>query len=135
MRLFPLFFTKQLLLFRLDMSRKDFKCFRIFEDLIIFIIDTLLYSPSERDSRVFSPPRSYDLNWFTKNLLVQNTPCGQDSLMTKTLGSLEFLVYLSPESFFVNLFLCLFQIYHEIDAPLYWSLGSCFGQQLVVYRF
>ncbi len=33
------FFTKQLLLVPLDLHREDFECFRIFEEIFIYIID------------------------------------------------------------------------------------------------
>ncbi len=49
------FFVKHLLLVPLDMPRKDFKVFRIFEELFEFVIDSPLYSLlGSRDSpRVF----------------------------------------------------------------------------------
>jgi hypothetical protein len=39
-----------------------------------------------------------------KKLLVQNTSGSRESPLIKTLGSLYSLVFVSPESFFVNLF-------------------------------
>jgi hypothetical protein len=40
------------------------------------------------------------------------------------LGSLYSLVFLSPDSFFVNLFWCLFHIHQEVDSPVYSSQAS-----------
>ncbi len=45
------FFIKHLLLVSLDTPRKDFKFFRIFEELFKFVIDSPVYSqPGSRDS-------------------------------------------------------------------------------------
>ncbi len=53
------FFIKHLLLVPLDTPRKDFKFFRIFEELIEFVIDSPVYSlPGSRDSPVYSSPGS-----------------------------------------------------------------------------
>jgi hypothetical protein len=65
-----------------------------------------------------------DMNWFTKNPLVQNTRGNQDSPVIKTLGSLYSLFYFSPESFFVNLFWCLFEIHQVVYSQVYSSQGS-----------
>ncbi len=55
------FFIKHLLLVPLDMPRKDFKFFRIFEELFEFVIDSPVYSlPVSRDSPVYSSPGSRD---------------------------------------------------------------------------
>jgi hypothetical protein len=114
MRFFTLvYFIKQLLLVPLDMPRKDFKFFRIFEKLFVFLINSPVYSiPGSRDSLVYSPLGSHDSpvysslgsknspvmntwgsqpKFFKRNLLVQNTLGSQDSLR-----SLDFLVYLLP---------------------------------------
>jgi hypothetical protein len=82
-------FTKQLLLAPLDMSRKDFKFFRIFKELFVFVINSSVIST------LGSQPKKTGLQ---KILLVQNTPGSQDSRVINTLGSLAFLDYLSTES-------------------------------------
>ncbi len=56
---FFIFFIKHLLLVPLDMPRKDFEFFRIFEELFEFVIDSPVYSlPESRDSPMYSPPGS-----------------------------------------------------------------------------
>ncbi len=43
--------------FSLDMYRKDFEFFRIFEEILVLVIDSLVCSPPRsRDSPVYSPP-------------------------------------------------------------------------------
>jgi hypothetical protein len=55
------FVIRQPLLIPLDMSRKNFEYFRIFEELFVFVIDSLVYSPpGSRDSPLYSPTRSRD---------------------------------------------------------------------------
>ncbi len=54
---------------------------------------------------------------------MQNTLRSRDSPVINTLGSLDSLVYYSPESFFVNLVLCLFKVHLEVDSPVYSSQG------------
>ncbi len=62
------FFIKQLFLVPLDMHRKYFELFGIFEALIVFVIDFSVYSPPwSRDSPVYSSLGSQDS-------LVMNTP-------------------------------------------------------------
>jgi hypothetical protein len=53
------FFVKHLLLVPLDMPRKDFGFFRIFEELFEFVIDSLVYSlPGSQDSPLYLSPGS-----------------------------------------------------------------------------
>ncbi len=55
------FFLKQLLLVPLDIAGKDFKFLQIPEELFVFVIDTLVYSPQGNwDSQVYSPLGSFD---------------------------------------------------------------------------
>jgi hypothetical protein len=61
---------------------------------------------------------------YKKKLLAQNTSGIRGSPVFNTLGSLHALVFLLPESFFVNLFWWLFQIHQEVDSPAYSSQGS-----------
>ncbi len=82
------FFASLILLVPLDTPRKDFKVFRIFEELFVFVIDSSVYSPPGiRDSQCIhhqgavtpqcihhqwvETPRcihchGINLNWFTK---------------------------------------------------------------------
>jgi hypothetical protein len=110
------FFIKQLLLVPLDMPRKDFKVFRIFEELFVFVIDSSVYSPPGiRDSQCIhhqgALPRNQPKLVYKRTLLVQNTLGSQDSPVINTPESLDSLVYYSPASFFVNLFCCLFKVH------------------------
>ncbi len=50
---------------------------------------------------------------------MQNTPGSRDSPVINTLGSLDSLVYYSPESFFEKLFLCLFKVHKEVDSSVH----------------
>jgi hypothetical protein len=72
------FFIKKLILVSLGLPRKDFNFFLNIRGVIY-------------------------IHNLKKNLLVQNTLGSQDSPLTNKLGSLDSLVYVSPESFFVNL--------------------------------
>ncbi len=80
----------------------------------MFIINSLVYSPSgSRDSPVMNTLRSWPKFVY---LLVQNTPGSQDSSVIFTPWNPYSMVYMSPESIFVNLFWCLFQIHQEVDS-------------------
>ncbi len=60
------FFIKQILFFPLDMPRKDFKFFRIFCKLFVFVINSLVFSlPGSRDSPVKSPLGSHDFHVYS----------------------------------------------------------------------
>jgi hypothetical protein len=86
------FFIKHFLLVPLDSPRKDFKFFRIFEELFVFIIDSLCIRH-----------RGVDLNWFieeprSQNTLGMNTPGCHDFLVYSSLGIWDFPVYSPPGS-------------------------------------
>jgi hypothetical protein len=80
------------------MPRKDLEFCQIFKELFICVIDSLLFSPSE--SR---------LKLVHKKTCWCNIHQGIKTPVIDTLGSLDFLVYLSPESFLVNLLCGLFK--------------------------
>ncbi len=82
------FFIKQLLLFPLDMPRKDFEFFRIFKKLFVFLIDSPVYSlPGSWDSPVYSPPGSRDSPMYSSpgslNSPMMNTPGSQPKFVFK----------------------------------------------------
>jgi hypothetical protein len=77
---YPGFFRKQLLLVPLDTSRKGFDFFQIFEELLVFVIDSSVYSPpGSRDSLVYSSPGSRDFP-------VYSSPESWDSLVIHPRG-------------------------------------------------
>jgi hypothetical protein len=89
----PCFFIKQLLLVLLDTPRKDFDFFRLFEELFVFVIDFLVYSPPGSRASPVRLPGVFIAGESTyiglqKNLLMQNTPGSQDSPVINRLGSL-----------------------------------------------
>jgi hypothetical protein len=98
-----------------DMSRKDFEFFRLFEELLVFLINFLVYSPPwSRDSQVYSSPESCDylvMNTpgsrpklvYKKNLLLQNTPGSQDSPVINKTYTGESLL---PSLFVTRKFCC-----------------------------
>ncbi len=75
------FFIKQLLLVPLDMPKKDFEFFWLFNKLFVFVIDSPVYSlPGSWDSPVYSPPGSHDSP-------VYSWPVSRDSPVVNTPGS------------------------------------------------
>jgi hypothetical protein len=122
------FFIKQLVIVPLNTSGKDFKFFRIFEELFVFVVDLPVYSPpGSRNSPLYS-------SLWSRDSPVMNTPGGQPKL-----GSLHKTCWckihqgvrlhcdeytgrsLLPELFvtrksFANLFYCLFQIHKDVDS-------------------
>ncbi len=131
------FFHQKLLLAPLDMPWKDLSFFRIFRELFVFVIDSLVYSSwGSWGSPVYSAlwsRRSPMINTpWSRPKLVCEKPAdakytrSQNSTVINKLGSLYSLFCLSPEVFFVNLFWCLFQIHQEVSSPVY-SQGGHFG--------
>ncbi len=128
---------------------EGFQLFRIFEECIHywrvethrFIHHHVVVTPRS----IFH--RGVDLNWLTKKFAGAKV---HQRVKTPTVinspGSLYSLVYLSPESFFVQLFWYSFQINQEVDspaysphwsqgAPVYSSPGSRFGRRNSFYWF
>ncbi len=121
------FFIKQLLL---DMRRNDFEFFRMFEELFVFVIDSPVYSPPGNQT-----PRCIHLLWsheYTGELpkLVYKKSCWckihheVETALWLIHGEFYSLVFLSPESFVVNLFWRLFSIHREVDSLEYSSPKS-----------
>jgi hypothetical protein len=103
------FFIKQLLLVPLNCR----------ERISIFFKFLMSYSCCDRLPRVFTNGELRLLSVFTTAELWLPSICitgNRDSLVMNTLGSLYSLVFVSPESFFVNLFWCLFKIPQEVDS-------------------
>jgi hypothetical protein len=134
------FFIKQLLLFLLDMPRKDFKFFWIFKKLFVFVIDSPVYSlPGSRDSLVSSPLGSRPKFVFfyklasTKYTMESKLPRDQnieESWLPDLFVTIKFfckpvlmLVPNTPRSWLPGVF---------ITGELFWTPGSRFGHRGVV---
>jgi hypothetical protein len=95
--------------------------FWVFEELFEVLINSPVYSPPGEATQIGLQKTC----WGNRHQVVK-----KDSPVLKTLGSLDLLIYLSPESFFVNLFWCLFKVLQEVDSLVYSSQGN---QDLPVY--
>jgi hypothetical protein len=114
------FLIEQIFLVPLAPPRKDFEFFRIFDEIFVFVINSLVYSPQRsRDSPAYSSPESRPRLVYKKSAGAKYTretrlPC---ELWIIHCGVLSLWLIRHLFVFFVNLFWCLFKNTPESRIP------------------